>query len=437
MHFLLSRREVYSMRYQELLDQQSRIAGQMRMMYDAAEREDRGFNDTEKSLWEKLLQEAEATEERLSKLPVNDFGGAIPYFPGISDARGSLSAPYAKNLYDVKTGEKIRSWDRSTAIEVMKDGLDPEQVEICRDLSFGHFLRAIQFGPRNGAEERALSIGTPSAGGYTVPAPLMVEFIDSLRNTAVVLAAGGVIVPMTSKTLDIARLDSDPAPSWRNEAATVSQSDAVFSQVKLDAQDLSVEIVTSRELAQDSANLEAILKRSFVQAFAVELDRVALVGSGTTPEPEGVLNATGVTEIDLSGATMTRYQSLVALRRDVQKANAIPNAWVMNHTTRSELAGLEASDNQPLQPPEYVSELEMFATEGVPDNLGVGTDESPVFVGNWSDLLLGIREDTTIQLNPFLRADTGQVSWFIHLRADVQLARPASFGRIIGNTGVV
>jgi HK97 family phage major capsid protein len=425
------------MDYQQLIDQQNRISGQMRTMYAAAERENRGFNDNEKTIWDNLLSEFDANEERLSKLPVNDFGGAIPDF-GLGSGSTRLSSnPYAKGLYDVNTGEAIRAWDRSTPANVMRERLDPEHVDICRDLTFGHFLRAIQLGPRSAAEKRALSIGTPSAGGYTVPAPLMVEFIDNLRNAAVVLAAGGVIVPMTSKTLDIARLDTDPTPAWRSEAGAVSQSDAVFSQVQLDAQDLSVEVVTSRELAQDSANLESVLMRSFIQTFAVELDRVALVGSGSAPEPEGVLNATGVTEIDLGGATMTRYQSLVALRRDVQKANASPNAWIMNNTTLSELSGLEASDNQPLQAPRYFSELELFATEGVPDSLGTGTDESPVFVGNWSDLLIGIREDTTIQLNPFLRAGNGQVSWFVHLRADIQLARPASFGRIIGNTGVV
>lgn len=67
----------------------------------------------------------------------------------------------------------------------------------------------------------------------------------------------------------------------------------------------------------------------------------------------------------------------------------------------------------------------------------MGVNESPVFIGNWTDLLLGIRQDTEIQLNPFLRAGNGQVSWFDHLRADIQLARPASFGRLIGNTGAV
>lgn len=413
------------------------IAAEMRAMHDASNEEERGFTADEQKRWSKLLTNFDIEEKRLDLLQRTGVPAdrAIPDF-GLSGSTRSGDS-YASRFYNVKTGEAIRSWDRSTSIDVMRESLDPEELRICRGLTLGHFLRAVQLGPRNEQEQRVLSIGTPSAGGFTVPQPLMVQFIDNLRNSAVVLAAGGVVVPMESKTLDIARLDTDPTPTWRAEGGAVSASDAVFSQVKLDAQDLSVEVVTSRELAQDSANLEAILMRSFIETFAVELDRVALVGTGTGAKPEGVINTTGVTEIDLGGATMTRYQSLVALRRDVQKANGKPTAWVMNHTTQSELAGLEDTTNQPLQAPTYFSALDAFATEGVPDNLGVGTDESPVFVGNWSDLFVGIRHDTSIQLNPFLKAGTGQISWFVHLRADIQLARPASFGRIIGNTGVV
>lgn len=413
------------------------IAAEMRAMHDAATDEDRAFTADEQKRWRKLRSNYDIEEKRLDlrQLTGAPANRAIPDF-GLSSSSKSPDA-YASRFYNAKTGEAIRSWDRSTSIDVMRESLNREEVEICRGLTLGHFLRAIQLGPRNEKEQRVLSIGTPSAGGYTVPYPMMVQFIDNLRNAAVVLKAGAVIVPMESKTLDIARLNSDPTPTWRAEGAAVTVSDAVFSQVKLDAQDLSVEVVTSRELAQDSVNLEAILMRSFIEAFAIELDRVALVGTGTGAQPEGVLNASGVAQINLGGATMTRYQTLVDLRRDVQKANGKPTAWIMNHTTQSELAGLEDTTNQPLQAPTYFSSLEAFATEGVPDNLGTGTNESPVFVGNWSDLLVGLRHDTQIQLNPFLKAGTGQLSFFVHLRADIQLARPASFGRIIGNTGVV
>jgi len=46
-------------------------------------------------------------------------------------------------------------------------------------------------------EERAMSIGTPSAGGFAVPEALSSRIIDRARTAARVLQAGALTVPMT------------------------------------------------------------------------------------------------------------------------------------------------------------------------------------------------------------------------------------------------
>ena len=48
--------------------------------------------------------------------------------------------------------------------------------------TLGDLIRAKVTGPRNEDEKRALSEGTDSAGGYTVPAPLSSDFIDLMRD---------------------------------------------------------------------------------------------------------------------------------------------------------------------------------------------------------------------------------------------------------------
>ena len=53
---------------------------------------------------------------------------------------------------------------------------------------------------------RALSEGTDSAGGFTVPEIVGSRFIDRVRDALVVQRAGAQIVPMTSDTLHLARL---------------------------------------------------------------------------------------------------------------------------------------------------------------------------------------------------------------------------------------
>lgn len=72
----------------------------------------------------------------------------------------------------------------------------------------------------------------------------------------------------------------------------------------------------------------------------------------------------------------------------------------------------------------------------MPNNLTTGTssDTSEVYVGRWSDLLIGVRPTIGVrvrQLNERF-ADNMQVGLLAWLRADVQLARPAAFSILTG-----
>ena len=52
----------------------------------------------------------------------------------------------------------------------------------------------------------------------------------------------------------------------------------------------------SVELWEDAdPSSEDVIARSFAGQLTVELDRAALRGTGTSPEPRGVLNTSGVT----------------------------------------------------------------------------------------------------------------------------------------------
>jgi len=60
-----------------------------------------------------------------------------------------------------------------------------------QNASFGKWLKGTIMGDWRGAdEERAMSIGTPSAGGYLVPTPLALGIIDLARNQSRILEAG-------------------------------------------------------------------------------------------------------------------------------------------------------------------------------------------------------------------------------------------------------
>ena len=71
---------------------------------------------------------------------------------------------------------------------------------------------------------------------------------------------------------------------------------------------------------------------AFAQATALEVDRVALLGSGSAPEPTGISNVTGVGEVDMgtNGAAITDYDEILDALQEIQDANAQdPTAAIM------------------------------------------------------------------------------------------------------------
>jgi HK97 family phage major capsid protein len=164
-------------------------------------------------------------------------------------------------------------------------------------LSLQRYLRGMATGEWDGADhERALAEATVGAGGALVPAPLSARVIDLARNATRVFQAGAITVPMTSQTLALARLTSEGSPVWKTEGSNITAADLAFDRVTFTARTLVRRVDLSVELFEDAdPSSEDVIARSFAGQMAVELDRVALLGSGTPPEPRGVLNMSGIT----------------------------------------------------------------------------------------------------------------------------------------------
>jgi HK97 family phage major capsid protein len=311
-----------------------------------------------------------------------------------------------------------------------------------QELSFDAYLRGIATADWTDApNERALAEATVGAGGALVPAPLGARVIDLARNATRVFQAGALTVPMTSQTLALARLTSEGTPAWKTENAAISAADMVFDRVTFTARTLVRLITLSVELFEDAdPSSEDVIARSFAGQMAVELDRVSLLGTGTAPEPRGVLNQSGVT-LTAHGAngttitTTTAYDWHLDAIGAVRAAGFDPNAHIQAPRTSTSLSKLrEATTSAYLAPPPNL--LPMLTTKSVPINVttGTSTDTSYVFTGDWPNLLVGLRTPFRLKfLGERYLADNLQYAFLAYLRADVQLAQPAAF---VVDTGV-
>lgn len=304
-------------------------------------------------------------------------------------------------------------------------------------MSFGDHVRALAIGPRNDAERRALAEGTGSEGGFTVPTPLAGEFIDRLRAKSVAIRAGARTVPMTSSSLAIARLDTDPAVTWRLENSLIDDSDPAFSRVLLEAKGVAGIVKVSRELLADSVNVSEMVTNAFAQAMALELDRVAMWGDGLDDGPVGITGTTGINEVSMgtNGAALASYDKLIDAVYQMQLDNSEdPTAMVMHPRTAAELAKLKDGMENPLVAPEMIARIPRLTSTAasIAETQGTATNASSIVFGDFRNLFIGVRDEMTITVLRERYADYGQIGFLVWMRADVQLAHKASFCRLKG-----
>jgi HK97 family phage major capsid protein len=290
-------------------------------------------------------------------------------------------------------------------------------------LSFGGLVRAMVAGPRTAAERRALSEGLDSGGGVTVPSIVLQQFVDRLRANIVCIRAGAVTIPLESDQNTIARLTTDPTVMWRLENQVINETDPVFDGLTLVPRWLGCITRVSRELLMDSLNVDQMLTTAFTGSMALEVDRAALMGTGTPPEPRGIVNTTGVGAVAVTASL--KYDDLLSALAVLGNSNAAPaTGMIMSPTNYYNLAKLKGQpDGQFLAPPLVVMPP-MHMTTSLPN--------STVVTGNFAELYFGFRAELRIELLRELFASNFQHAFLVWLRFDVGLAHPASFVKITG-----
>lgn len=300
-------------------------------------------------------------------------------------------------------------------------------------MNAGQFLRAMIVDRKTDVERRALAEATDSAGGYTVPDVLSAELIDAARAASVVVRAGARTVPLTSDQNTIAKVLTDPSPAWRAEAGALANSDPTFGPIVLTPRSLAVAVDISAELMADSLNLATALPNILAAAMAVELDRVALIGSGTAPEPRGIANTSGIGSFAQNGL-ITNYANLSKARTGILTANRGPvSAFVAHPRDEGSFVDLVDSQGQPLMAPRAIADIPMLTTTSLPVDGGTGDDESTIIAGNFAHLLIGIRSGIQVELfkGPKYISNL-QYTMIAHMRADIAVEDPAAFFTLTG-----
>lgn len=290
------------------------------------------------------------------------------------------------------------------------------------------------------AEARALAEGAEISGGIIVPTLLGREVVDLARNQTRTIQAGARTVEMDSKTLTVPRIAGGVAATWRGEGEEITEDDITFDSVELTAHSLSVLVRGSREVFSDMTPTGAAsITHDITSAIALAWDKAALRGSGSGDEPEGLRFNTSVPKtaaFGVDGGVPSSYAELVQSVGRVKGANFSPGAFIMSARTEATYGGLTSSaDDQPLHRPDYLNGIAWLPTQQVPNNLVEGSSStvcSEIYVGQFDQLVIGVREGLNIQILHELYAETGEIGLVVHWRGDVAVLREAAFEVLTG-----
>lgn len=381
-----------------------------------------------------------ATVELRSLTPTN--GDTMPERNrgtlAVADRPGVTSA----NATETRASAVLGTEDRMLDWQARRRTRSSFTTEEAREFSLGRAVRGMVTGRWDDAdlERRALAEGAGSTGGFLTPELVSAQVIDRIRAQAQVLNAGATVVPMDSDQVSVPRLAAGITAQWKVENAPVVESDPAFERVTLVAKTLPVLTRISMELFEDMTPAASdAITNELTQAIALELDRAALRGSGVAPIPLGLRNQPGVELRPMTGANgsaPTSYADLVRAVAALRGRNVAPNAVLHSPRAGETYALMADTTGQPLQPPAYLQGLTFLETSQVPNNITVGTstDTSEIYIGKWSDLLVGVRPSIGVRVRQLNEryADNLQVGLLAWLRADVQLAHPESFSILTG-----
>jgi HK97 family phage major capsid protein len=266
--------------------------------------------------------------------------------------------------------------------------------------------------------KRDLTVGTSTAGGHTVSTDLMAgSFIDMLVNQTVVFSNATRMMDLNGN-IAIPRQTGGATAYWVAESGAPTESAAAFDQVTLSPETVGAFSDYSRKLLlQSSMDVESFVRMDLARTLGLEIDRVCINGSGSSNEPEGILNTTGIGAVvgGTNGAAPD-WANIVDLETEVSNDNAAVGSlfYITNTKVRGKLKQTEkaSSTGQFIWGAGDVNGYSPLVTNQVPSTLTKGSASgvcSAIIFGNLADLLVGMWGGLDLTLDPFTGSTSGTV----------------------------
>jgi len=284
---------------------------------------------------------------------------------------------------------------------------------------------------------RDLNVTTTTAGGHTVATDLLSgSFIDMLRNKMATVGLGATMMNDLVGNIAIPRQTGGATSYWVAESGAITESQAAFDQVSMSPKTVgSMSDISRKMLLQSSMDVESFVRNDLATSLALAIDSAAINGSGSSNQPTGVLNTSGIGSVvgGTNGAAPD-WADIV----DLESAVAIDNAdmgalgFLTNAATRGKLLQTEKASGTAQYVWSDSNTLRGYnaaVSNQVPSNgtKGTGTALSSMVFGNWNDLIIGTWGGIDINVDTSTGSASGTVRVVALQDVDIAVRHAESF----------
>lgn len=386
-----------SERIQRLIEERARVWEQAKQHLDTVEAEGRDFSAEADESWSKYNADLSAMDARIAELQsVEERTARVEE----AAARYEQAAPAAQ-----------------AAVQTDNDR-----------------LRALVAGEVRGLEFRDLTKLSAGAGANTVPTSFYGQLMEHMiENSSIRQSNVTVLTTDGGESIQVPKTTTHPTAGIITEGASITESDAVFGQVTLDAFKYAFSTQVSTELEQDTGvDLAGYLARIGGEALGNGSGTHFVTGDGSS-KPNGIVTAStlGVTgAVSVAGAFTA--DNLIDLYYSVISPYRNRGTWVMSDGALKAARKLKGSDNNYLWQPGLVS--------GEPDSLlgapvlndknvaAPGLSAKSVIFGDLSKYMIRDVRGIRVERSTDFAFQSDLVTWRFILRTD---------GDLIDTTGAV
>ena len=237
---------------------------------------------------------------------------------------------------------------------------------------------------------KAMSITSPSDGGYLVPEVYASEIIPLLRDKAIVLKLGATELPMDNGNLNIPKMLSGVSAGYVGELKKAQASKAKFGNLHLSSKKLMCKVLVSNDLIRSNAyGADQLILNDATTAMALAMDKAALMGSGNEFEPLGLLKSKKIPTVALSAApeeatTGKLLAKLIQANADTSRLGWALNgyAWQAFYNVVGGTSGLYLYRDQ-------MDAGKLNGHEFAISNQIEGDSSTSIILGNWAEYMIG------------------------------------------------